>query len=75
MGVKTLAVTTTIVATRIYQTRRQNIRSLLDKCKDEIIYIETRINHLSPDERERLRIAAHHGKCSSLEKLQRELNE
>jgi hypothetical protein len=76
-NVQTLAAATATgaaAATHIYQNRRQNVRSQLDKCYDELSHIETCITRLTPDERERLRIAAHQGKCSSLEKIQRELD-
>jgi len=77
-NVQTLAAATATgiaAATHIYQTRRQNIYSLLDKCHNTLFYLRAWIDDLLPDERERLRIAAHQGKCSSFERLRRELDE
>jgi len=77
-NVQTLAAATATgiaAATHIYHTRRQNIDLLLHQCHDSLSHLRNWIDDLLPDERERLRIAAHQGKCSSFEKLQRELRE
>jgi len=47
--------------------------SELEWCKKELQDIKTRINELSPDRRERLRIAAERKQCTSLEALECEL--
>lgn len=75
-SVETLATAAvTGAAAHFYHVGCDNAGSALEKCRLELENIKTRINELSPDRRERLRIAAEQGKCSSIAKLEHKLQE
>jgi hypothetical protein len=61
------------IATQIIQHHTPPCDTDLEWCKKELEGIKTRINELSPDRRERMRIAARQGKCVSLETLESRL--
>jgi len=69
------AATAAGLTVHFWHTLADNIHSRLEQYDKELKDIKERINELSPDLRECIRIAAEQGKCSGLEQLQRKLLE